>query len=137
MLDESLWLAAGSEVWRVDPDTGKVLAHVMIEGLIGELVAGSDDSSVWVSTARSGRQVGWAIQIDSSSGNILSQQPIGCCPGAIAVGNGYVWVTNSRDGIVERISLVTEDVQTPIPVAPGVNAIAVGQGGVWVTVDRP
>jgi class 3 adenylate cyclase/streptogramin lyase len=136
-LDESLWLAAGSEVWRVDPDTGKVLAHVRIEGLIGELVAGSDGSSVWVSAARSGRQVGWAIQIDASSGKILSQQPIGCCPGAIAVGNGYVWVTNSRDGNVERISEVTEDVQPPIPVAPGVNAIVIGQGGVWVTVDRP
>ena len=45
-------------------------------------------------------------------------------------------VTNSADGTIQRISLVTGDVAPPIAVGKGVDGIAVGQGGVWVTIDR-
>jgi class 3 adenylate cyclase/streptogramin lyase len=135
VLDGSLWITAGSEVWQVDPATGKVLKRVGIELSPGDLVAGQDGSSIWVSAAGSGRQVGWAIEIDASSGGIINRQPVGCCPGAIAVGEGYIWVTNSRDGTIERISEVSGDVAPPIFVGRGVDGIAVGQGGVWVTVD--
>jgi DNA-binding beta-propeller fold protein YncE len=134
-LDDSLWITAGSEVWQVDPATGKVLKRVRIELSPRDLVADQDGSSIWVSAAGSGRQVGWAIEIDASTGGIINRQPVGCCPGAIAVGEGYIWVTNSRDGTIERISEVSGDVAPPISVGRGVDGIAVGQGGVWVTVD--
>jgi class 3 adenylate cyclase/streptogramin lyase len=134
-LDDSLWITAGPEVWQVDPVTGKVLKRVGIELSTGELVADQDGSSIWVTAAGSGRQVGWAIEIDASTGEIINPQPVGCCPGAIAVGEGYIWVTNSRDGTIERISEVSGDVAPPISVGRGVDGIAVGQGGVWVTVD--
>jgi class 3 adenylate cyclase/DNA-binding beta-propeller fold protein YncE len=136
VLDGSLWITAGSEVWQVDPATGKVLKRVGIELSPGELVADQDGSSIWVSAAGSGRQVGWAIEIDASTGQIINRQPVGCCPGAIAVGEGYIWVTNSRDGTIERISEVSGDVASPITVGRGVDGIAVGQGGIWVTLDR-
>jgi DNA-binding beta-propeller fold protein YncE len=119
----------------VDPATGKVLKQVRIELSPRDLVADQDGSSIWVSAAGSGRQVGWAIEIDASTGGIINRQPVGCCPGAIAVGEGYIWVTNSRDGTIERISEVSGDVAPPISVGRGVDGIAVGQGGVWVTVD--
>ena len=135
VLDGSLWITAGSEVWQVDPATGKVLKRVGIELSPRDLVADQDGSSIWVSAAGSGRQVGWAIEIDASTGGIINRQPVGCCPGAIAVGEGYIWVTNSRDGTIERISEVSGDVAPPISVGRGVDGIAVGQGGVWVTVD--
>jgi len=134
-LDGSLWITAGSEVWQVDPATGKVLKRVRIDLSPRDLVADQDGSSFWVSAASSGRQVGWAIEIDASTGRIINRQPVGCCPGAIAVGEGYIWVTNSRDGTIERISEVSGDVAQPITVGRGVDGIAVGQGGVWVTVD--
>jgi class 3 adenylate cyclase/DNA-binding beta-propeller fold protein YncE len=135
VLDGSLWITAGSEVWQVDPATGKVLKRVGIELSPRDLVADRDGSSIWVSAAGSGRQVGWAIEIEASTGGIINRQPVGCCPGAIAVGEGYIWVTNSRDGTIERISEVSGDVAPPISVGRGVDGIAVGQGGVWVTVD--
>jgi YVTN family beta-propeller protein len=135
VLDGSLWITAGSQVWRVDPATGDVLERVDIELSPGDLAADQDGSSVWVTAAAPGRQVGWAIEIDASTGRIVNRQPVGCCPGAIAVGEGYTWVTNSRDGTIERISEVSGDVASPITVGRGVNSVAVGQGGLWVTVD--
>jgi DNA-binding beta-propeller fold protein YncE len=135
VLDGSLWITAGSEVWQVDPATGKILKRVRIELSSGELAADQDGSSIWVTAVGTGRQVGWAIEIDASTGGIINRQPVGCCPGAIAVGEGYIWVTNSRDGTIERISEVSGDVASPISVGRGVDGIAVGQGGVWVTVD--
>jgi class 3 adenylate cyclase/streptogramin lyase len=134
--DGSLWLTAGSEVWRLDPATGKVLTKVRIEEGLGDLAADPSGSSIWVTTISSGGRVGRAIQIDASTGHIIGGQPIGCCPGAIAIGEGYVWVTNSIDGTIQRISLVTGDVAPPISVGKGVDGIAVGLGGVWVTIDR-
>jgi streptogramin lyase len=145
--DGTLWMTAGSEVWRVDKATGKVTTRVRIEEELGYLAADPSGSSVWVTTVVSGGRVGRAVQIDASTGEIIGGQPIGCCPGAIAIGEGYVWVTNSADGTVQRISLTTGDVAPSITVGPvtsctsrnceqGVNGIAVGEGGVWVTVDR-
>jgi streptogramin lyase len=134
-LDDSLWITASSEVWQLDPGTGKVLKRLAIELSTGELAVDQDGSSIWVTASGTGRQVGWAIEIDARNGGILNRQPVGCCPGAIAVGEGYTWVTNSRDGTIERISEVSGDVAPPIIVGPGVDGIAVGQGGIWVTVD--
>jgi len=134
--DGSLWMTAGAEVWRVDPTTGKVLTRARIEERLGDLAADPSGSSIWVTTVSSGERVGRTIQIDASTGEIVGGQPIGCCPGAIAIDDDYVWVTNSVDGTVERISRVTGDVAPPITVGRGVNGIAVGQGGVWVTIDR-
>jgi class 3 adenylate cyclase/DNA-binding beta-propeller fold protein YncE len=145
--DGALWVTAGSEVWRVDRATGNVTARVRIEEELGDLAADPSGSSVWVTTVGSGGRVGRAIQIDASTGEIIGGQPIGCCPGAIAIGEGYVWVTNTADGTVQRISLTTGDVAPSITLGPvtsctsrtcerGVNGIAVGQGGVWVTIDR-
>jgi streptogramin lyase len=133
----SVWITTGqSEVWKVDPGSGKVLRRVRIQETMGDLAADESDSSVWLTTVASGGQVGWVYHLDGSTSEILSRHPIGCCPGAIAIGEGYVWVTNSRDGTIQRISLLTGDVAPPITVRRGVNGIAVGEGGVWVTIDR-
>jgi DNA-binding beta-propeller fold protein YncE len=134
--DGILWLTAGPELWQVDPGTGQVLSSIPIGEQFGDLAVEPGGSSVWVTTLRPGGQIGRAIQIDGSTGEIVGDQPIGCCPGAIAIDDDYVYVTNSVDGTIERISRTTGDVVPPIPVGKGVNGIAVGQGGIWVTVDR-
>jgi class 3 adenylate cyclase/streptogramin lyase len=135
-LDGFVWVTAGLEVWKVDSGTGKVLKRVQFQQTLGELAGDEDSSSVWLTTVGSGGQVGWAYQIDASTAEVTNQYPIGCCPGTIAIGAGYVWVTNLRDGTIQRISKTTGDVAAPITVGRGVNGIAVGQGGVWVTIDR-
>jgi streptogramin lyase len=132
----SLWMTAGAELWRVEAASGKVMRKVRIEEQLGDLATDPNGASIWVTTVSAGGRVGRVIQIDTATGEVIGGQPIGCCPGAIALGEGYVWVTNSVDGTIERISLVTGDVAPPITVGKGVNGIAVGQGGVWVTIDR-
>jgi DNA-binding beta-propeller fold protein YncE len=85
----------------------------LIEERLGDLAAAPDGSSVWVTTVGSGERVGRAIEIDASTGEIIGGQPIGCCPGSIAVHKDYVWVTNATDGTVQRISTTTGDVTHP------------------------
>jgi class 3 adenylate cyclase/DNA-binding beta-propeller fold protein YncE len=134
--DGSVWMTVVSGVWKVDPMTGKVLKRVKIEEGLGDLVADPSGTSVWVATVSSGGRVGRAIQIDAATGKVIGGQPIGCCPGSIAIGFGFVWVTNAVDGTVQRISTVTGQVDSPFTVGKGVDGIAVGEGGVWVTVDH-
>jgi YVTN family beta-propeller protein len=134
--DGSLWLTAGPEVWQVDPSTRRVLKAVRVGGMLGDLALEPGGASLWVTTVESGGQVGRADQIDVATGEVIGGQPVGCCPGSMAIGEGYVWVTNSQEGTIQRISLVTGDVAPPITVGRGVNGIAVGQGGVWVTIDQ-
>ena len=130
-----VWVTAEAEVWQVDPATGDVLRAVPLGGTLGDMVADPRSHSLWVTKVDSAGRVGSAVQIDTLTGEIVGGQPVGCCPGSIAIGDGYVWVTNSQEGTIQRISLVTGDVAPPLSVGKGVDGIAVGLGGVWVTID--
>jgi class 3 adenylate cyclase/streptogramin lyase len=131
-----VWVTADGEVWRVDPATGDVL-RVPVGGTLGDMVADPRSHSLWVTKVDSAGLVGSAVQIDTATGEIVGGQPVGCCPGSIAIGDGYVWVTNPQEGTIQRISLVTGDVAPPIDVGKGVDGVAVGLGDVWVTIDSP
>ncbi len=58
--------------------------------------------------------------------------PLGNGPGPIAVGEGAVWVANSRDDTVSRIDPATRSPEAEIPVGRLPSGIAVGAGSVWV-----
>ena len=70
--------------------------------------------------------------IDSKSGEIVSEIPVGGAPGAVAVGPDAVWVTNANDNTVSRIDPSTNDVRQTIRVGGGPAGVAVGEGAVWV-----
>ena len=73
---------------------------------------------------------------------MVQQIPVGSAPSAVAVTGPDVWVTNSGDGTVSRVSAVTGRAVDTIQVGNLPVAIAAGSGGVWVanegddTVDR-
>jgi len=59
------------------------------------------------------------------------------CPGgSVAVGGGFVWVTDASRDTVVLISDTTGDVARSIPVGKGPSAIAVSRNSVWVVLDR-
>ena len=70
--------------------------------------------------------------IDSKSGKIVSEIPVGAAPGEVAAGPDAIWVTNANDNTVSRIDPSTNDVRQTIRVGGGPAGVAVGEGAVWV-----
>jgi DNA-binding beta-propeller fold protein YncE len=66
----------------------------------------------------------------SVSGPIEVGQP----PLRLAVGQGYVWVTSSREGTLSRIDPDTRAVaRPPLRLGRGVSGVSVGAGAIWVS----
>lgn len=82
---------------------------------------------------------GWSTAViggseyDPQSGKILQRIPVGNGAGAIAAGNGAVWVVNSADGTVQRIDTGSGRASRPIAVGAAPSAVAVAGDAVWVT----
>jgi peptide/nickel transport system substrate-binding protein len=70
--------------------------------------------------------------IDPESGIITGSIPLPNAPGAIAEGEGGVWVTAPDDGRVIRVDPETEAVVDTTQVGGAPAGIAVGLGAVWV-----
>ena len=70
--------------------------------------------------------------LDSATGRMLGDVPVGADPNQIAHGAGAVWVTNRQDGTVSRIDPKTLAVVQTIDVGPGPIGVSVGSGYVWV-----
>ena len=70
--------------------------------------------------------------IDTRSGRVSDQVPVGNGPTSVAVGEGSVWVTNALDGTVSRIDPGHGQRVQRIDVGGNPSGIAVGGGVVWV-----
>ena len=70
--------------------------------------------------------------IDSHSGEIASQIPVGEAPSAVVADSRVVWVTNRDEQSVSKILLTTNAVRQTIGVGAGPAGIAIGAGDVWV-----
>ena len=90
-------------------------------------------NAIWV-TSQHG-QGGSVIRIDPATNRVVASVSAGCCPGAIALENGAIWVTDVATGRVSEISETAGGVIESFNVGQGVDAVAVGEGGLWVTVD--
>jgi YVTN family beta-propeller protein len=99
---------------------------------------GDSNNGVGVLDARSGA-VKRAIElraaptaVDPETNTKSDTIPVGNAPGGIAVGGGYVWVTNSADGTVSQIDPEALSELQRIPVGNGPTGVAVGSSHVWV-----
>jgi YVTN family beta-propeller protein len=73
--------------------------------------------------------------LDVGSGRVTASIEMGTLPGAVAFGEGAVWVANS-EGSVSRIDPEERRVNQTIPVSQDPAGIVVGEGAVWVTSAR-
>ncbi|MGH2577383.1 MAG: hypothetical protein ACRDG9_06495, partial [Actinomycetota bacterium] len=106
-----------------------------------------DDASVWVATVTDPSGRGEVVRIDPTDGRVVARIPLPEV-GALAVGEGGVWVVNLGHGTVTRIDPETDEVadvitMPPLPyeVAAGDSSflpedITVGFGRVWVSTAR-
>ncbi len=71
--------------------------------------------------------------IDPKTNKVVADVKVGTRPGAVAVGEGAVWVANLDDSTLSRINPKTRAVERTIPMQ-GVSPsdVAAGAGGVWV-----
>jgi serine/threonine protein kinase len=115
-------------VYRVDPDTAKkrtIAASGSADGIA------ADATTVWVIDRTSGN----VTPIDAASGNVGQSIRVGADPSDVAVGSGFVWVTDEAEGSIYRVDPGAAQAD-PYPVAqdPGPGRVSVGEGAVWVTV---
>ncbi len=73
------------------------------------------------------------VAINATSNDVGAPLAVGTTPGAVAAGEGSVWVLNADDRTVSRIDPATGQVAPPKALTEGTPAaIAVGEGSLWV-----
>ena len=123
-IDDTLTVGSPSRQLPVPPDSRSFAsAYFSFAGLaIGE-------RAIWVAGDARDRTV-W--RLDPRTGRVAAKIPLRFVPGAIAVGEGAVWVTSLLDDTVSRIDPASNHVTATIHTGRGVAGIAAGEGGVWV-----
>ncbi len=124
----SIWLShLGSNITRVDPAMGAVVAEITTPAVVYDLVAADD--AVWVSH----RADGSVSRIDPTSNSVVATVDVGGAPYALVTTPGAVWVADSDSGEVHRIDPATNTVVDTRSAGPLAFDVAAGDGSVWVS----
>jgi len=124
--NDSLQAIPPGSVGRLDPATGQITAA---------LSAGSGPSSVAVAVGNvyvADEEAGIVTMFDSQTGEQLRTTSTGGGPGAMAVDEEHVWILNTFESTVVRLSLELSP-QGTAELKGGPNDLAVGEGFVWLT----
>jgi ABC-type transport system substrate-binding protein/class 3 adenylate cyclase len=84
--------------------------------------------AVWVTSAE-----GSLVRLDPSTHSVQQTIGVGNGPQGVAVNGNDVWVANSQDRTVSRVSAQTNQEVVHYPVGNTPTGVAVGGGKVWVT----
>jgi peptide/nickel transport system substrate-binding protein len=130
--DGSVWVTNSNDgtISRINAVTGVPGRPIWVGGSPTGIAA--DKWGVWVSDEPQGQVQGQVLRVDPATDQVTAMINVGNGPTAIAVGYGYIWVTNSIDDNVYQINPHTNEIVEAIKVGKGPNAIATGAGGVWV-----
>lgn len=124
---------------RIDTDSGELAGpYIAFEMSGGEWgspigsIAAADDS-VWIISETDGNFVG---RVDPQTGEIVSTVTVQE-PGAIALSDDAVWVTNTQSASITRIDPDTGDIAAVIELQSGATptAVSVSNEAVWVGSD--
>jgi serine/threonine protein kinase len=141
-----LWVGSKSGVDKVDPSSGKVIAHIPVPN-VDDIAFG--DGYLWTTGGASGQGANGAIvgeslfRIDPQTNRSKRlalfpprvSSPSGLSPGQLAAGEGFVWITFAAPTasvqllkIDERTGEIVDSISTPTEAA----GVTVGEGAVWV-----
>jgi len=128
--DEAIWVANGpyDSVVRVSTDSNTPIKTIPTPS------CGSPDASV-----ATGEGAVWFVcgvvfaRIDPTNNDLQPATYLGDRPHGIAAGLGAVWVSNTAENTVSRVSTETKRIIGRERVAASPRGVAVGEGAVWVT----
>src|SRR5207247_7184 len=66
-------------------------------------------------------------------GRIATEIPVGDSPAHAAIGGGFLWTSNERDGTVSRVDRADRSIET-VPVGRSPEGLAFADGYLWVAV---
>jgi DNA-binding beta-propeller fold protein YncE len=126
-----VWLTDldAGEVVQVDPDTGRTIRNLELEGARGIAVG---DGAVWVAD----QQRGSVVRIDPADGSTSEVAGVGRRTNGVAMDGDRVWVTTFGDGRVVGIDAAAMAIVTSIPVGLRPGSIVVAGDSVWVSVHQ-
>lgn len=80
--------------------------------------------------------VGNGVQmLDATSHTITGTLAIHGSPGGIASGAGWIWLTDTQAGSLQKVDPHTQAVVDTIPIGGGAGGVAFGAGSVWVVAS--
>jgi streptogramin lyase len=135
----SLWVGLGDKgtVARIDPLSGEVIKDVtvgdaakllpqsrIVHGVPSAVVSGF--GSIWAVGAD-----GMLARVDPAT-NEVTRFALGVVGGAIAAGDGALWITSYDDGALVRFDPASQAVSRTVTDLGGLFGVALGFGSVWV-----
>jgi streptogramin lyase len=129
--DGTLWIASvvDSAIVRIDPLTQGVIASISVLGA-SHLAAGDD--AVWATSRARDSTAGSVVRIDWHTNRVVAQVKLGSQPGAIAFGEGSLWVIDEGRQSLHRVDPRSNAVVATIPVGVRPTGVVAGNGSVWV-----
>src|SRR6266567_380244 len=135
----SLWVGIADKgmVSRIDPATGKVIKSITV-GDPAKVHAGARNTHGVPSAVISGLGSIWAAGADGKlaridpATNAATIFDVGLVGGALAAGEGAIWVTSYDDGALVRFDPTAGTVSRATSGLGGLFGVAVGFGSAWV-----
>lgn len=136
--DGSIWLAGRKGesatsfgvgmIFRIDPNSGKVVAEIPVTDP-WSLAFG--EGAVWVRSA-SFSSDNLLTRIDPQTNEVTGRLRVSRETGEVAVGEGYVWVTNAATNSLLRVDPRSMKVKQELTVGASPWGLVVAEGSVWV-----
>lgn len=107
--ETNLWVATGSQIWRVDPATNSLAASI---GQVDDLGGGLcfDGNHLWHAYSRYTEESGWIKRlrkVDIDSANVISELEIefmGSLTAPLACANGSIWISDPMSSSLTKFN---------------------------------
>ena len=127
-------------VLRIDPQTERIVATIPVGGGDFAQDVAADEQAVWVTVVQGEDGSSSLVRIDPELNEIVATIPLPRFALDVAVGEGAVWVLDSKvvdgsivgQGHVIRVDPATNELAASTPTGAAGTRLAVGAGSVWV-----
>jgi YVTN family beta-propeller protein len=128
---DDVWILNIDRVEKLSVKSSKPILTVPVPGACGALIVAYN--AVWVASCTE-RSI---YRIDKKTGSLIARIPsaISDTDGEImlAAGDSAIWILSDNKGVLTRIDIRTNSVQTKIAVLPGSYCAVYNYNAVWIT----
>jgi virginiamycin B lyase len=114
-------------LFRVDPQTGKIVAQIPAGPADSEGGITVGAGSVWLVT----KKEGLLVRVDPQTNQVVARITIPSGSYAPAFGEGAVWITSTEHNLLTHVDAQSNRVMASIPIGPQPRFLTVGAGSVW------